>query len=238
MVGTCITHLDQIFRPLISYSVQNTAPSRAKMDFQANLFGRKCANVLPSPPESPSTYAYLPAPGEHGRYTTRLAARHILATPSSITTLRLAESTLQSCDEEALASQSQGESQRGVPTPPQSSNLPQITTVGDSSSMSSNMTPPEIPLPDQVSNPLESKNSPKQRPTRAYSTASHPTPQLVLTEAEHQSEGDELLTGSEEEEDVAGGTQAVKSGAERLAEKRKMKRFRSVRTLSHLRKGR
>lgn len=89
---------------------------------------------------------------------------------------------------------------------------------------------PELPPPDQVPDHLRAENPPKQRPTRASSTASQPTPQLVLTEAENQSDGEELATGTDEEEDVAGGTEAPKSGAERLAEKRKLKRFRSART--------
>lgn len=88
---------------------------------------------------------------------------------------------------------------------------------------------PELPPPDQVPDHLRAENPLKQRPTRASSTASQPTPQLVLTEAENQSDGEELATGTDEEEDVAGGTEAPKSGAERLAEKRKLKRFRSGR---------
>lgn len=88
------------------------------------------------------------------------------------------------------------------------------------------MRTPESSSPDRVSNhPPREEDHLEQRPTRAFSTASQPTPQLVLTEAEHLSEGDELYTGSEEE-DIAGGTNVLKSGAERLAEKRKMKRFR------------
>ena len=85
---------------------------------------------------------------------------------------------------------------------------------------------PELPPLDQMSDHSRREDSLNRRPTRASSTASQPTPQLVLTEAEHQSDGDELFTGSEEEEGVTGGTEVVKSSAERLAEKRRMKRFR------------
>lgn len=184
------------------------------MDVHASLFGRKGANVLPSPPESPSMYAYPPAPGEHGRYTTRLASRHALPTPSGSSTFGSAESARQ---ENPL---------RDGRTSSRSSSLHQITTVETPSSVTSNMRAPELPSPDEASDRSPGEGSLKQRPTRASSTASQPTPQLVFTEAEHQSEGDELFTGSEEEEEVAGGTEAVKSGAERLAEKRKMKRFR------------
>lgn len=191
------------------------------MDVQASLFGRKGANVLPSPPESPSMYAYPPAPGEHGRYTTRLASRHALPTPSGSSTFGSAESARQ---ENPL---------RDGRTSSRSSSLHQITTVETPSSVTSNMRAPELPSPDEASDRSPGEGSLKQRPTRASSTASQPTPQLVFTEAEHQSEGDELFTGSEEEEGVAGGTEAVKSGAERLAEKRKMKRFRSAQTSLH-----
>lgn len=47
-------------------------------------------------------------------------------------------------------------------------------------------------------------------------------------ETEHQSDGDELLKGSEEE-DVAQET--LKSRAKRLVEKRRMRRFRLARTV-------
>ena len=99
-------------------------------------------------------------------------------------------------------------------------------TVENSKSTTLDLMDPELPSPDTGTDDLRDDNPPKQRPTRAFSTVSHPTPQLVLTEAEHQSDGDELFTGSEEEEDVSVGTEPVKSTAERLAEKRKMKRFR------------
>lgn len=99
------------------------------------------------------------------------------------------------------------------------------------------MKAPELLWPDQVPYHLHRDGPLEQRPTRASSTASHPTPQLVLTQAEHLSEGDELFTHSEEEEDVAGGMEAAKSGAERLAEKRKMKRFRSAWESSYWRIG-
>lgn len=216
-------------RSSINHLVQTTARSRAKMDLQATLFGRRCANILPSPPESPSMYAHPPSREEH---TTRLASRQLFPTPSSSATFRLAESVRQASDEKTSASQSQESPPRDAPTPPHSSKLHQITTVEDAHSVSSSMRGPELPSPDEGSDHLQREDSLKQRPTRASSTASHPTPQLVLTEAEHQSEGDEMYTGSEEEEDV-GRTEAVKSGAERLAEKRKMKRFRLGRTSSH-----
>lgn len=195
------------------------------MDLQAGLLGRKCVNILPSPPESPSMYAYPPALGGHGRYTTRLASRHVLPTPSRCATFRLAESDQQACDEKVSASQSQENPSRDGRTPPHSSSLHQIITAEKSDSVSSSMRASELPSPDEVSDHLRKQDLPKQRPTRASSTASHHTPQLLLTEAEHQSEGDELFTGSEED-DITGGMKVVKSGAERLAEKRKMKRFR------------
>ncbi|KAF6221844.1 hypothetical protein HO133_001812 [Letharia lupina] len=195
------------------------------MDLQASLFGGKCANVLPSPPESPSMYAY-PALGEHGRYTTRLPSRRVLPSPTGGATFRSAEDRRQACDEKGSPSQSYENPPRDERTPPHSSSLHQVTTVEDNSSVSSNLRTPELPSPDQVSCHLRKEDTLKQRPTRASSAASHPTPQLVLTEAEHQSEDDELFTGSKEEEDIAGGKEAVKSGTERLAEKRKMKRFR------------
>ena len=171
-------------------------------------------------------YAYPPAHGEHGQYTTRLVSRHILPAPSVNVTFGLAESVRQA-DEKASASLSQANPPRDGRTSPHSSSLHQIIPPEQSNTVNSNMRAPEISSPDGVSSHLRrEENLLEQRPTRAFSTASYPTPQLVLTEAEHLSEGDELFTGSEEEEDIASGTKAVKSGAERLAEKRKMKRFR------------
>lgn len=226
MVGVRVTPSDRLSRRSTSRSLQTIAQGRAKMDHPINLFSRKCANVLPSPPESPSMYAYLPAPGEHGRYTTRMASRHILPGPSSSAAFRSAES------EKASPSPYQENPPRDGRTPPRPSSLHQISTVENSNSVTSNMKASELPSPKQASDHLQREDTSKQRPTRASSTATQPAPQLVLTEAEHHSEGDELFTGSEEEEDVAGGTEIVKSGAERLAEKRKMKRFRSATTSS------
>lgn len=206
------------------------------MDFQATIFARKSGNVLPSPPESPSMYAYPPAPGEHSRYTTRLATRHILPAPSGGVTFRLAESVRQA-DEKASASLSQTNPSRNGRTSPHSSSLHQIVPLEQPNTVNSYARTPESSSPDRVSDHLRREEDlPKQRPSRAFSTASHTTPQLLLTEAEHLSEGDELLTGSEEE-DIAGGAMVVKSGAERLAEKRKMKRFRSLLTSSFWEKG-
>ena len=61
------------------------------------------------------------------------------------------------------------------------------------------------------------------------SSASQYTPEVVLTEAEHQAgEEEDLVSSSEDEEEGMEGTEGHKSSAERLAEKRKMKRFRFV----------
>ena len=61
------------------------------------------------------------------------------------------------------------------------------------------------------------------------SAASQNTPEVVLTEAEHQAgEEEDLASFSEGEEEGMEGTEGYKSSAERLAEKRKMKRFRFV----------
>ena len=67
------------------------------------------------------------------------------------------------------------------------------------------------------------------QPSAFASPASQYTPQVVLTEAEHQAgEEEDLASSSEDEEEAMEGTEGYKSGAERLAEKRKMKRFRFV----------
>ena len=61
------------------------------------------------------------------------------------------------------------------------------------------------------------------------SAASQYTPEVVLTEAEYQAgEEEDLASSSEDEEEGMEGTEGYKSSAERLAEKRKMKRFRLV----------
>ncbi len=198
------------------------------MDFQTSLFGIQCAKILPSPPGSPPMCAYPPAFGELGWYTTRLASRHLLPASSINAALRSPEIARQSSHEKLSASKIQENPFYDRHTPPHSSSLHHLTTVGNSDSGRQEMTIAERPSPDQVSDQLQKEDTIKQRPTRACSTASHPPPQLVLTEADHQSDCDELFTGSEEEEDPASGTEPTKSGAERLAEKRRMKRFRSA----------
>ena len=82
---------------------------------------------------------------------------------------------------------------------------------------------PELAQPE----PLRREDPLKQSPARASSKNSPPTPQLVLKEVKHRSDKDELFGGSVEDS-VAVRSEIPKSGAERLAEKRKMKRFRSV----------
>ena len=170
-------------------------------------------------------YAFPPAPGEHGRYTTRLASRHILPAPSGNVAFGMAEKVRQA-NEKASASLSQANPPCDGRTSPHSSGLHQIVPHEQPDAVGSNMRTPESSSPDRVSiHPRREEEHLEQRPARAFSTASQPTPQLVLTEAEHLSEGDDLYTGSEEE-DIIDGAKIMKSGAERLAEKRKMKRFR------------
>lgn len=65
------------------------------------------------------------------------------------------------------------------------------------------------------------------QPSAFANAASQYTPEVVLTEAEHQAgEEEDLASSSEDEEEGMEGTEGYKSSAERLAEKRKMKRFR------------
>ena len=194
-----------------------------RMDLQASVFGRKCANILPSEPESPSLYAYPPAFGDRGRYTARQTSRHVLPALCGSAVCRSADSAQQGYNAKAA-------SQRQATSSHDGSSLHQVTTtVGNMDPVSSNMRAPKPPSPDQMSLHSLKNGSSAQHPTGASSSASHSPPQVCLTEAERQSESDELLTGSEEEEDVAGRLENVKSGAERLADKRKMKRFRSAR---------
>ena len=233
MVESCVVPLNQISTGSINRPVQPHSRSRAKMDHQATLFGRECATILPSPPVSPSMYAYSPSHGDHGKYITRLASRHFLPAPSNLATFKSAESVQQPSD--TKTSQYQVSPPRNEQTPPHFTNPHQNTAVAEPSSKSPSMRVPQLPSPDEESDHLRKETSLVQRPGRAFSTASYPTPQLVLTEPEHQSDGEELYTGSEEEEDVGGRQEAVKSGAERLAEERKMKRFRSARRLAHSR---
>ena len=205
--------------------MQTTTGNRAKMEFQTSLFGRQCANILPSPPDSPSVCACPPS-GEIGWKNIRLASQHVLPLPPIYTYHRLGMSTRQSNDEKATGPQLQERPSHDRWTPPHSTSLYQMVTVEDPKSTTLDLMDSELPSPDMRTNYLREDNPPKQRPMRAFSTVSQSAPQLVLTEAEHQSDGDELFTGSEEEEDVSVETEPVKSSAERLAEKRKMKRFR------------
>ena len=69
--------------------------------------------------------------------------------------------------------------------------------------------------------PMQHNTSEQSSPASLYA------PQLTLTEAENQPDDEEgyISTGSEAEEGTL-GIESSKSGAERLAAKRKMKRFR------------
>ena len=233
MVEIFVAPLNQTSRGSLNHPVQPNTRSRAKMDLQATLFDREGATILPSPPVSPSMYAYSPSHGDHGKYITRLASRHFLPAPSTLATFTSAESVQQTSDTRASTSQYQVSPPRDKQTPPRFTNVHQTTAVAEPSSRSPGMRVPQLPSPDEESDHLQKETFLAQRPGRALSTASYPTPQLVLTEAEHQSDGDEMYTGSEEEDDVGGRPEAVKTSAERLAEKRKMKRFRLARTFSH-----
>ena len=69
----------------------------------------------------------------------------------------------------------------------------------------------------------------RRQPSAFASPASQYTPEVVLTEADHEAEEeDDLASSSEDGEEALEGAEGYKSGAERLAEKRKMKRFRFV----------
>ena len=190
------------------------------MEFQATLSGRKGAKNLPSPPISPSTYAYPSAFGERSWYTTTLESPQFLSIPYASLSSPT-ESPPRACNEKISASQENPPRPRGVP--PYSSSLRQTITVEMFKSVSSNITATESTQPDV----LRGEESRKARPARTSSAASQTKPELLLAELEHQSVGEELFTGSEEEF-VAGAPENLTSGAEQLARKRKMKRFRSA----------
>ena len=203
----------------MSRSAHPATHGQIRMEAQATLFVRKCANILPSPPISPSTYACPSVSGEHGWYTTTLASPQVLSTPSASLSFCSTESPPQACDEKISALQ--GDSTRLRGGPPNSSSLRQTVTVENFRSVSSKITVTESTQPDF----LRREDSRKAKPARASSTASQTKPELLLAKPEHESDGEELLPGSEEEL-VAGTPQDLKQGVERLAEKRKMKRFR------------
>ncbi|CAD6566356.1 MAG: hypothetical protein ASARMPREDX12_008199 [Alectoria sarmentosa] len=206
--------------------MQTMAQNQAKMDLQASLFGRERANVLPSPPDSPSMHPYPPAPREHGQYTIRLATGHVLLAPPGSAAFGSAESVGQACDEKKSNAQSQENTSRDGRTPLHSSGLHDINTFADFNSVSSNMRAPKSLSLDQALDHPRMADALKQRPTRASSTASHHAPQRNLTETGYQSKGDELFTSSEEDDGVVNEAEAVKPSSEQLAEKRQMKRFR------------
>ena len=220
-----VAHPHQLQRHLINRSAHRTARGQIKMEFQATILGGKCANILPSPPISPSTYAYPPAFGERGWYTATLASPQGLPTPSASLSFSPTESPPQACNVKTSSLQENAPRRRGGST--YSTSLRQTSTVDKSKSVSSNITATESTQPDL----LRREDSRKARPARASSTASRTKPELLLAEAEQHSDGEEPFTGSEEEF-VADAPGNPKSGAERLAEKRKMKRFRSARTSS------
>lgn len=195
------------------------------MELQATLSGRKCANILPSPPISPSTHAYSSAFGERSWYSTTLASPQVLPTPYAILSFSPTESPPQACNEKISVLQENLPRLRGGPS--YSSSLFQTITVEKLTSVSSNITATQSTQPDLS----RREDYRKAKPARASSPASQTNPELLFAEPEHQSDDEELFTGSEEEF-VAGAPKIIKSVAERLAEKRKMKRFRSARTSS------
>ena len=197
------------------------------MNIQTTLFGRQCVNVLPSPPASPSMYAYPSATEEHGWYTTRLVSPLFLPTPSPNSRFNSTESIPQTPDKETLASQSQEEPPRDRRSPVQSSSLHQIITVENSDSASLPTVTTGFAQPDQRPDQVRGEDALEQRPTRASSIIPQLTPQLVSTEVEHQSDGDELFEGSEEED---AAQETSKPRAKRLVEKRRMRRFRLAQT--------
>ena len=81
--------------------------------------------------------------------------------------------------------------------------------------------------PDQKPDLVRGEDALEQRPTRASSIIPQLTPQLVSTEVEHQSDGDELFEGSEEED---AAQETPKPRAKRLVEKRRVRRFRLAQT--------
>ena len=196
------------------------------MELQATLLGRKCANILPSPPISPPTYVYPSAFGGRSWSSTTLASQQGLPTPSAKCSFSPTEISQQACNEKILALQEIPPHLEESGSPYLSSLYPRIT-VEKLKSVSSNIRGPNSTQPDL----LQREHSRKERPARASSTASQIKPELLLAESEHQSDEEELFTGSEEE-CLACAPETIKSGVERLAEKRKMKRFRSVRTSS------
>lgn len=193
------------------------------MNIQTTLFGRERVNVLPSPPASPSIYAYPSATEERGWYTTRLVSPLVLPTPFPYSRFNSTESIARNLDKKTLASQSQENPPRDRQSPVQSSSLHQIITVEDSNPASSCIVTTGLVQPDPTPDQMRGEDTLEQGPTRASSITSQLTPQLVSMEAEHESNGDELFGGSEEE-DVEQET--PKSRATRLVEKRRMKRFR------------
>lgn len=193
------------------------------MNFKTTSFSRQCANILPSPPTSPSVYDYPPAAEERGWYTTRLASPLVLPTPSPNTRFDSVKSVPQTRDKKTLASQSQENPPRDRQSPIYSSSLHQIITVETPNSASSRIVTVELVQFDREPNQMRSDDTLEQRPTRASSTTSQLTSQLVSMETKHRSDNDELLEGSEEE-DVSQETS--KSRAKRLVEKRRMRRFR------------
>lgn len=195
------------------------------MECQATPFGHKCANILPSPPISPSLYAYSSALRERGWCTTTLASPHFLPTPSANMSFNPTKSPPRACDENISALQESPPCFRGCP--PHSTSLQQTIMVENFKNVNSSRTATESTQPHL----LRREDSGEARPARTSSTASQNRPDTLLADAEHQSDGEELSTGSEKEI-VAGAPENLKPGAEGLAEKRKMKRFRSARMSS------
>ena len=193
------------------------------MESRATLFGRKCANILPSPPISPPTNADPLAFGERSWYTTTQASPQVIPTPSASLSFSPTESPPRAYNEKISVLQENPPRHRGGPS--YSTSLRPIITADKSKPVSSNITATDSAQP----NLLRREDFQEARPARALNTASETDSELLLAEVEHQSDGEELSTGSEEEL-VASVSENPKSGTERLAEKRKMKRFRSART--------
>ena len=130
-------------------------------------------------------------------------------------------------DEKDMSSQSQRDYQRGAAREA-ASGRPNMGRGNSSGGRDRQGAQPLSPAPRSGFSG-DARAGARGQPSGTAASAPQNTPGFLLTNAELQPDEEEDLTSSsEDDEDFTGGTEGYKSGAERLAEKRKMKRFRSL----------
>lgn len=204
------------------------------MNVNAGLLSRRCACFLPSPPNSPPMSEKPPTFSEDLHYSAGLSLLPCPGRTSQQVRNRPQGSihgATRPGNDSGMDSYTQGGYQHGPSREPASgrTNLVQASGAGERGSHGTHLLSPA----SASGFSWDTGTGTCHEPSASGSPASQYTPELILTKAEQQSEeGEELDSAPSEEEDTMEGTE--KTGAELLAEKRKMKRFRLIQPMLSL----